>query len=565
MATADQYAEWIVNNQGKKGTPEFDTVAEAYKVARSEQTQPVNTNVAPMPEQDPTADMNFGETALAGIGKSFVDTGRGLKQFGAEVGQKMGLVSPETVANINQEVNRYAELDKPLMGTAGGIVGDVAGQALQFAAPAAAFSKAPIAANLARSTIAKYLAAGAGGAAFGATQPVAEESTRAGQAAMGAAGGVIGQGVSDVVPKVASAYGAKAATKAAESNLAKAQIMGAAKEAKNLGYVIPPADLNPGMVSELASGVSGKIKTAQVASARNQAVTDALAKKALGVADDVPLNLDTLNAIRARAGSDYAAVSGVGKISTNATYEKALNNAIKPFLSQSKSFPDRAVPAVVKDIESLKTGTFDAGDAIETIKILRNDADKAYRAGDNLVGKAYKQAAEALEDSIENHLVASKAPKQLIDNYKASRKTIAKTYTIQNALNTETGNVDAAKLARLIDKGKPIESEILQIAKTAKAFPKATQALKEAPKAISPLDYGTAVLAAAGTGNVMPLALVGARPALRNVLLSKTVQNKAINNMAAKQSLASRVLPKALDNELVKKGALPVGVALSQN
>lgn len=36
MATADQYAEWIVANQAKKGSPEFETVAAAYKQARSE-------------------------------------------------------------------------------------------------------------------------------------------------------------------------------------------------------------------------------------------------------------------------------------------------------------------------------------------------------------------------------------------------------------------------------------------------------------------------------------------------------------------------------------------------
>lgn len=34
MATAEQYAEWIVANQDKKGTPEFDTVAKAYEVAK---------------------------------------------------------------------------------------------------------------------------------------------------------------------------------------------------------------------------------------------------------------------------------------------------------------------------------------------------------------------------------------------------------------------------------------------------------------------------------------------------------------------------------------------------
>jgi hypothetical protein len=35
MATAQEYAQWIVDNQDKQGTAEFDTVAEAYKLAKA--------------------------------------------------------------------------------------------------------------------------------------------------------------------------------------------------------------------------------------------------------------------------------------------------------------------------------------------------------------------------------------------------------------------------------------------------------------------------------------------------------------------------------------------------
>jgi hypothetical protein len=35
MATAEQYADWLVKNEAKKGTPEFDTVAAAYKQVRA--------------------------------------------------------------------------------------------------------------------------------------------------------------------------------------------------------------------------------------------------------------------------------------------------------------------------------------------------------------------------------------------------------------------------------------------------------------------------------------------------------------------------------------------------
>jgi hypothetical protein len=37
MPTADDYAAWIVKNQGKKGTPEFETVAQAYQMALAEE------------------------------------------------------------------------------------------------------------------------------------------------------------------------------------------------------------------------------------------------------------------------------------------------------------------------------------------------------------------------------------------------------------------------------------------------------------------------------------------------------------------------------------------------
>lgn len=47
MATADDYAGWIVKNAAKKGTPEFDTVAAAYKEALAEEQAAPAAAVAP--------------------------------------------------------------------------------------------------------------------------------------------------------------------------------------------------------------------------------------------------------------------------------------------------------------------------------------------------------------------------------------------------------------------------------------------------------------------------------------------------------------------------------------
>lgn len=79
MATAEQYANWIVQNQDKQGTPEFETVAQAYKLARAGGQAKDMTAARPKalaPEDTP----GFGETALIGAGRTFDRIGKGAQQ-----------------------------------------------------------------------------------------------------------------------------------------------------------------------------------------------------------------------------------------------------------------------------------------------------------------------------------------------------------------------------------------------------------------------------------------------------------------------------------------------------
>lgn len=67
MATADEYAAWIVKNSAKRGTPEFDTVAQAYQLAKGEEnTATFQQQNAPTPQQPGVMDqiVGAGETAL---------------------------------------------------------------------------------------------------------------------------------------------------------------------------------------------------------------------------------------------------------------------------------------------------------------------------------------------------------------------------------------------------------------------------------------------------------------------------------------------------------------------
>jgi hypothetical protein len=67
MATADEYAAWIVKNSAKRGTPEFDTVAQAYQLAKGEETTATTQRqLAPTPQQPSIGQqiVGAGETAL---------------------------------------------------------------------------------------------------------------------------------------------------------------------------------------------------------------------------------------------------------------------------------------------------------------------------------------------------------------------------------------------------------------------------------------------------------------------------------------------------------------------
>jgi len=437
-----------------------------------------------------------------------------------------------------------------------------------------------------------------------------------------------------------------------ETTANAAQKFAAAQKGAQSGYVVPPADLQPGIGTELLSGLSGKIKTAQVASQRNQSITDKLVRKELGLAADDVLNADVLQSIRQQAGQAYAPVKQAGMVTADKTYMKALDDIGQTYKGASSAFPGIGKNEVGDMIESLKVGQFDSGGAVDAIKVLREQADKAFRTGDTGLGKATKEAASAIESQLERHLStpmrggppqtgvnlaqkgnflsasnefgtvggtiksdglhinyaevmesargkghgralyqslidsaqekglrvfsdsaveksasnvygslakhgydvkrlgggvledgavygkgggpAFEIASPLIDRSDAlnalreARKMIAKTYSVQKGLNSQTGEVSAQALAKQLEKGKPLSGELRTIAEMGQAFPKAMQSLKEAPKAFSPLDWAVSGGASMASANPLPMAAMLARPAARSYLLSPMAQQAAM-------------------------------------
>lgn len=63
------------------------------------------------------------DTYTAGLGRFLVGAARGVEQLGAKVGNKLGLVSDQTVSGIQSDIDDAAQRDQALMGTLGGKLG----------------------------------------------------------------------------------------------------------------------------------------------------------------------------------------------------------------------------------------------------------------------------------------------------------------------------------------------------------------------------------------------------------------------------------------------------------
>jgi len=306
-------------------------------------------------------------------------------------------------------------------------------------------------------------------------------------------------------------------------------VVAAIQEARNAGYVIPPSQARPSLGNRMLEGLSGKITTAQNASARNQVVTNAKAATAVGLPTDQPITVEALKRVRDAAGQTYEALGQSGTVRPGQAYNDALDKIVQPHLVAHIGFPNAKPSPVVSLVDSLRSDVFDAASAVAKIKELRNAADDAFRTGNTDIARASKSAAKALEDALDAHL-QSTGDTQALQVFRDARELIAKTYSVEKALNPTTGTIDARKLGQQITKGKPLTGELRAAGNFANRFPKAAQPIEgmgSLPQT-SPLDWAMGGGLAMGTGNPLMLASMAARPAARATILSPVVQNRLV-------------------------------------
>jgi len=514
MNTADDYAAWIVKNADKKGTPDFATVAAAYRQAKAAEEPQA-------PAQDESA-VSAPQAALIAGGGVLDRAAAGLRS-----------AVPDSVRSALDSLNT-----KLGMGSLPSI--DPNAQAANAAAVAPVADQHPVASFIGSAV--PYLGMGpAGMGALAATEfGTPQERLQRGLTTfgLGKVGEIAGGKLADLFSKRSASSAADLAAQQA-TNAPRDATLAAAQ---NAGFVLPPDTSNPGLINGVLEGISGKIKTAQKASLQNQPVTNAMAASDIGLPAGEAITRQALADARAQAGQAYKVVSDFGTIKPDQQFNAAVSGIENSYNALTKSFKSLKSPDIETLISDLKSPEFDSNGVVEVVKRLRDEAFANKITGkpaDLALGRIQDQAQKMLEGLVDRNLQAAGMP-DAVRALQAARVQIAKTYSVQKALNDSTGDVVAGKLAQQLARGKPLSGNLQTIAQTAQAFPKAMQNMTSSVPPISPLDAGVAAISHGLKG----LATVGARPLARSLLLSGPYQRA----MVGPPSYAPGLLGKLMDN-----------------
>jgi len=183
MASSEQLAQWIVDNQKLQGTPDFETVAQAYQLSKTQQ---------PVPKQQQKSEIPAYQSAIVGAGK-------GITEPALAAGQYIGGAPAEFSNEVLRRMKPYQEAN-PMTFGAGQIGGGVlsGGTLMKGAGMIPSFAKAN-----------PYIQGSAIGGMMGVLTP--NEQGKSGldmlaeapqKALVGAGGGIIGTGLGRTVANV---------------------------------------------------------------------------------------------------------------------------------------------------------------------------------------------------------------------------------------------------------------------------------------------------------------------------------------------------------------------------
>lgn len=437
---------------------------------------------------DPTAGMSTYQKFMAGVGGKF---------------NRAGLAVKDLVVGADEELAAARKRDEALYntraGALGGFTGDVAASVLPYmvgapvvagalrAAPSVAQSLAPaasrlmygaggpgtgmasqllqrggalagqglgsVAARIASPTAVKFgVPAAIGATEFSTLQGTIEDQSRLNQALTGATLGVLGVKAGDVLSGMGRSIFGRAQDEAV-------------KRAQKAGYQVSSSAGGRSSVGQAAEAVVGG-RESSILNYQNQANTDRLAKKALGITLDDPIE----TGISQTKQPYNVALDKIKGIKDRFSPDKKLTQDLDEFMADYDDIIEAVQGLKKRDLEGVFMGEEDAFNPKQLVEISRylgGRAKKLFKSDDtNQQGTATRliQVKSVIDDFLER-----KVGSDLANEFAEARTKYAIASNIENARMGE--HVDAKKLAGIMGDIKSKSSELNAIRDAVNAIP----------------------------------------------------------------------------------------------
>lgn len=312
------------------------------------------------------------------------------------------------------------------------------------------------------------------------------------------------------------------------------------RRAQEKGMVTPPSQMDKTSVLET---IGGKGPTENLASNKNTAVRQSMVADDFGITPNqvTPKGMEQL---RNQAGLVYEQVKQQPPMRPDMEFVNDLDAIRQQQSKIRQSFPNAKFPAeseidqLIRGVDPLQRGAqsqFNSKAVVDYVRQLRSDAMAEMSKTDDpaslATGHARKGVANALEDLMARNLQA-RGQTDLMDKFLAARQTIAKTHSVQSAMDP-AGRVDPHVLA----KQDYLSGNLKTIADYAETFPRANKSphIGEVPL-FTPFDLyggiGIGGAAAAASGNPMyglaSLGLPALRWGARQAALTSPIQSRLL-------------------------------------
>ena len=447
-------------------------------------------------QKDINPTRGFFSNMAAGAGKTITDAGLGVKDAFTDA-----FGSDESKAAVEAEIAEKRKIDAPLMETGGGVTGAIAGGAAMMA-PTALIPGANT-----------MVGAGIAGGLFGAAQPTMGDESRLMNTGVGAAGGMGGQAI---------ANRAVAARAARDAQLASPEGR-TLKWALDEGIKLDPAATNPSIFKSIVRGASGRAKFEKKLSADNQEHWNRLARRELGLAPDTEISVAELSRIRQQAGAVYKEITDeIPVFHATPKFYQRLEDAFGEYEKLLRDSPNFRMKELDDIREFLSRDRFEGDTIMHHLRRLRQNAEAHFsKAGGEKpnanqldMGRAYKEAAKAMEEMIADNLEYM-GKTRLYERFVQARQEIAKTYTYEKAL-LPNGDIDTHVFGRALAAGKKLYGDAERMGELARMYPNTTRRIPGGADPVSGLSMGLGAGGAALDSAAM-VGLAAGRPVARSI------------------------------------------------